>query len=226
MPNRGGGSRDPTEGVVVRMDGLQFGERTRRRALRKSRRRKIMVAGWILGIVGTGFGLPGPTSGLAVLGKLAGDNAHQLAPRNLRSAAVETSESAESMMKFRTGVFEVRPTPTPTPSPTPEAAVEVSSEEAVVPPPPPPPSGSIEEIIYAAASAPGVDGAYLVSIAACESGLNPSAYNPAGYYGLFQFSQSTWASYGSGDIFDPAAQASAAASMIAAGGAGHWPNCA
>lgn len=38
--------------------------------------------------------------------------------------------------------------------------------------------------------------AHLRVIAQRESGGNPSAVNPAGYYGLFQFSPSTWASVG------------------------------
>jgi hypothetical protein len=50
--------------------------------------------------------------------------------------------------------------------------------------------------------------------------------NPAGYYGLFQFSTGTWAGNGYGSIYDPVAQARTAARMIAAGGASRWPNCA
>lgn len=38
--------------------------------------------------------------------------------------------------------------------------------------------------------------AHLRVIAQRESGGNPSAVNPSGYYGLFQFSPSTWASVG------------------------------
>jgi len=38
--------------------------------------------------------------------------------------------------------------------------------------------------------------AHLRVIAQRESGGNPSAVNPAGYYGLFQFSPSTWAAVG------------------------------
>ncbi|MBD0293049.1 MAG: transglycosylase family protein [Jiangellaceae bacterium] len=88
------------------------------------------------------------------------------------------------------------------------------------------PAGSITEIIYAAAAEYGLSGSYLLSVAACESGLNPSAVNPAGYHGLFQFSTGTWASQGYGSIYDPIAQARTAARMLAAGGAGAWPNCA
>ncbi len=90
---------------------------------------------------------------------------------------------------------------------------------------PAPSGGSVTDIILSAAAQQGVDGAYLVSIASCESSLNPSAVNPAGYYGLFQFDKTTWAEYGSGSIFDPAAQASAAAGLIAAGQSSRWPVC-
>src|SRR3712207_8586290 len=34
------------------------------------------------------------------------------------------------------------------------------------------------------------------ALAKCESGGNPRAVNPAGYYGLYQFSLSTWAGVG------------------------------
>jgi hypothetical protein len=33
-------------------------------------------------------------------------------------------------------------------------------------------------------------------VAECESGGNPRAVNPAGYYGLFQFDRRTWRSVG------------------------------
>jgi hypothetical protein len=87
-------------------------------------------------------------------------------------------------------------------------------------------SGSITGIIKAAAAEHGIDGDYLVSIAECESGLDPQAYNSAGYHGLFQYDDSTWAAYGNGDIWDPAAQAEATAKLIADGQSSRWPNCA
>lgn len=80
-------------------------------------------------------------------------------------------------------------------------------------------------IIYEAASEFGVAGDYLLSVAQCESGLDPSAYNQAGYHGLFQFDFQTWGAYGYGSIYDPVAQARTAAELLAAGHASRWPNC-
>lgn len=88
-------------------------------------------------------------------------------------------------------------------------------------------ANSVSGIIYSAANEFGLDPSYLLSVASCESGLNPTAYNPAGYHGLFQFDQTTWAAYGYGDsIYDPTAQARTAARLIAAGQSSRWPNCA
>lgn len=87
-------------------------------------------------------------------------------------------------------------------------------------------SGSITEIISAAASEFGIDPGYLISIAECESGLDPSAYNAAGYHGLFQYDDTTWGAYGYGSIWDPVAQARTTAELLAAGQSSRWPNCA
>lgn len=134
---------------------------------------------------------------------------------------LEGSESASAMMRFRRRVFDLRPAPA-RPQPRPVETEGGAAQAAAAPAP----SGSVTEIIYAAAAEYGLDGAYLVSVAECESGLDPGAVNAAGYYGLFQFDDQTWAAYGSGSIFDPAAQARAAAMLIAGGQASRWPNCA
>lgn len=63
------------------------------------------------------------------------------------------------------------------------------------------------------------------ALARCESGGNPRAVNPAGYYGLYQFSLSTWASVGgSGNPINasPAEQTARAQALYARGGAGQW----
>lgn len=65
-----------------------------------------------------------------------------------------------------------QPQPTPPPPPAP----------VVTPYVPPPSSGDVVSIIC---SLPWPCD-QMVRIASCESGLNPRAVNPAGYYGLFQ----------------------------------------
>ena len=84
---------------------------------------------------------------------------------------------------------------------------------------------TIPEIIYAAAAEFGLNRRYLMSVAYCESDLDPLAVNPAGYYGLFQFDQPTWGAFGYGSIWNPVAQSRTAASMLAAGMYERWPNC-
>jgi hypothetical protein len=74
-------------------------------------------------------------------------------------------------------VSEPDPVAEPTPPPTPE------------PTPPPvyvPPTG--DEVVAAICSLPWPCD-QMVRIASCESGLNPRAVNPAGYWGLFQVSE-------------------------------------
>ena len=87
-------------------------------------------------------------------------------------------------------------------------------------------SGPIQDIITGAFSQYGPTAvAWGLRVAHCESGFNPRAYNPAGpYYGLFQFLMGTFKAtpYGSGDIYDPVANANAAAWKWAHGGAGAW----
>jgi uncharacterized protein YabE (DUF348 family) len=71
----------------------------------------------------------------------------------------------------------------------------------------------------------GVDGLNWAALAQCESGGNPRAVNPAGYYGLYQFSLATWhAVGGSGNPIDnsPAEQLYRAKLLYKKGGAGQW----
>ena len=83
----------------------------------------------------------------------------------------------------------------------------------------------IAAIIKDAARAHGQNPEAMLRVARCESGLNPYAVDPSGsYYGLFQFVPSTFAGtpYGDGDIFDPAANAGAAAWMWEQGRKHEW----
>jgi uncharacterized protein YabE (DUF348 family) len=76
---------------------------------------------------------------------------------------------------------------------------------------------------------PAADGLNWAALARCESGGNPQAYNPAGpYYGLYQFSASTWHSVGgTGLPTDHAAgeQTYRAQILYRRSGAGQWPVC-
>lgn len=104
-----------------------------------------------------------------------------------------------------------------------DQAAEVAAEAPVSTPY----SGDIVDIIAAAANRHGLDPAYLIGVAACESELDPGAVSDSGaYVGLFQFDTTTWAAFGSGDRTDPVAASEAAASLIAAGQASRWPICA
>lgn len=187
------------------MERLLFGARARRRARLK---RTVL---WLsaVSLVGIGLGVPGTDVGLRLLDSIGRSEATVASS----SGAVQTSRVTESTVRFRRQVVEGRPKPDPKPSPSPSAA------------PRSPEAGSVTEIIYAAAARHGVSGDYLMSIARCESSLDPGAYNPAGYHGLFQFDFQTWAAFGSGEIYDPVAQADAAAELIAAGQSHRWPNC-
>jgi resuscitation-promoting factor RpfB len=77
----------------------------------------------------------------------------------------------------------------------------------------------------AGAAVPGADGLNWTALARCESGGNPHAVNPAGYYGLYQFSRSTWHAVGGSGL---PSQASSAEQLYRAkllyrrGGAAQW----
>ena len=70
-----------------------------------------------------------------------------------------------------------------------------------------------------------VDSLNWTALAKCESGGNPRAVNSAGYYGLYQFSLSTWRSVGgTGNPIDASAdeQTLRAKMLYQKGGAGQW----
>lgn len=79
-------------------------------------------------------------------------------------------------------------------------------------------------IIRDAAATHGQNPQAMLRVARCESGLNPSAVGGGIYFGLFQFVPSTFEGtpYGDGDIFDPWANANAAAWMWSEGRKGEW----
>jgi resuscitation-promoting factor RpfB len=75
---------------------------------------------------------------------------------------------------------------------------------------------------------PSGTGLNWAALAECESGGNPKAVNPAGYYGLYQFSLSTWhAQGGSGNPIDASSSEQTKRAQILYGktGASSWPSC-
>ena len=146
------------------------------------------------------------------------------------SSRVQTTSTAQQVSRpLHANLYELRPraplpspTPVPTPTPTPTPAPKVAPAVVI----PPAASGDIVAIIRAAAARYGVSGDWMVSIAECESGLRPNAYNPRGpYIGLFQFLQSTFTANGGTNIWDPTDQANVTAKMLANGQAHQW-SCA
>ncbi|MBL0747693.1 transglycosylase family protein [Nocardioides sp. G10] len=80
----------------------------------------------------------------------------------------------------------------------------------------------------AAYSVPGADGLNWGALANCESGGNPHAVNPAGYYGLYQFDTGTWRSVGGSGLptsASAAEQTYRAKLLYQQRGRSPWPTC-
>ena len=66
------------------------------------------------------------------------------------------------------------------------------------------------------------------ALAQCESSGNPRAVNPAGYYGLYQFSPATWRSVGGSGLPSRASadeQTRRAQTLFRRSGSSPWPEC-
>jgi hypothetical protein len=77
-------------------------------------------------------------------------------------------------------------------------------------------------------SVPGTEGLNWGALANCESGGNPKAVNPAGYYGLYQFDTGTWRSVGGSGLptsASAAEQTYRAKLLYKQRGRSPWPNC-
>jgi hypothetical protein len=75
----------------------------------------------------------------------------------------------------------------------------------------------------------GHAGGVWLSLRRCESGDNYAENTGNGYYGAYQFSQSTWSGLGYAgrpDLASPAMQDQAAMQLQAQSGWGQWPTCA
>jgi resuscitation-promoting factor RpfB len=110
----------------------------------------------------------------------------------------------------------ITPTPTPSPSPTPKPTPRPARRT----PTPSKPAVNVGS---------SVSGDVWQRLAWCESRGNPRAVSPSGrYFGLYQFSLSTWRSVGgSGNPIDasPAEQLARAKALQARSGWGQWPDC-
>ncbi len=90
------------------------------------------------------------------------------------------------------------------------------------------PAASVGSSDTSSATGTKADSLNWAALAKCESSGNPRAVNPAGYYGLYQFSKTTWRSVGgSGSPADasPAEQTKRAKILYNKAGAGQWPVC-
>jgi len=172
--------------------------------------KRTLAWGAAVSVTAAILGVPGSDAGLRFV-----EEALSGGPTGIvLSTGIEASETAASTARFRRGLFGARLAPRP---PNPQSAV-LSAEV-------PPGGGTIPDLIFEGAAEFRVDGNFMYALAMCESNLDPRAYNAAGYHGLFQFDQQTWAAFGEGDIYDPAAQSRAAAKLVAAGETQRWPNC-
>jgi Transglycosylase SLT domain len=202
------------------VDNLRFGTTALRRARRRRWIRRLALGLWVLTTLGVVAGTP-----------LARNTAGNVVRGFAGSEAGGSSVQSDALF--------AGPKPGPEPTETlgqdtekkklPEVVAQArkerrrdggSSLDAAYA------SGSVTEIISAAATEFGIDPGYMISIAECESGLDPAAYNSAGYHGLFQYDDTTWGAYGYGSIWDPVAQARTTAELLAAGQSSRWPNCA
>jgi hypothetical protein len=103
----------------------------------------------------------------------------------------------------------------PAPAPAPAAASGGCASAACVP--------ALIQQAFAPYGQTGID--WGLRVAKCESGYNPTAYNPVGpYYGVFQFLMSTFKAtpYGGQNIYDASANVNAAAWKYGQGGASAW----
>lgn len=110
-------------------------------------------------------------------------------------------------------------------TPAAPAATPAPTSAPAATPAPASSGGSIIEIITEAANRYGQSPAAMIAIARCESNLDPNAVNrSSNASGLFQFLPGTWRTtpYASYSIFDPWANANAAAWMWSVGRRGEW----
>ena len=143
-------------------------------------------------------------SGWAATWTVAVDGA---APASAEAAPVEEAPSEEAAPASEPEAADTQVAAQPS------SSSGASSEEEII------------RIIHEAADSYGQDREDMVRVARCESGLDPNAVGGGGaYHGLFQFVPSTFAGtpYGDQNIYDPWANANAAAWMWSEGRRNEW----
>jgi hypothetical protein len=144
----------------------------------------------------------------------------RLEAAQLAAQAAAREEAAQAQARAQQArVLTHAPVPASAPSPSQGLPVNdglVSVVKNVVAPSPPPPSG-------------GNAGGVWLQLRQCESGDNYQENSGNGFYGAYQFSQTTWANLGfpgRADQEPPAMQDQAAQKLQAEAGWGQWPACA
>ena len=128
---------------------------------------------------------------------------------------VSDAVTAEPVTKILVQGTKERPAPTPAPKAT-TAAPQASS------------SSSSSSAAAAPAAPSTVGGDVWAALAKCESGGNPATNTGNGYYGLYQFSASTWRAMGGSGLPSQASaaeQTQRAQALQARSGWGQWPAC-
>ena len=91
----------------------------------------------------------------------------------------------------------------------------------------PPVNNGLVSVVHAIVSSGGAGGVWL-QLRECESGNNYQANTGNGFYGAYQFSESTWAKLGypgRPDLEPPGMQDAAAQKLQSESGWGQWPAC-
>ncbi len=118
---------------------------------------------------------------------------------------------------------EAKVTPPPPPPPAVSANASLPYGSSFWQPVAEPPIGTIKQIIWAAGQRYNVSYTWLLSVAECESGLDPTDVNrSSGASGLFQFMPATFYGHGGTDIWNPTQQADIAAKMFSIGESSEW----
>jgi hypothetical protein len=193
------------------LNRLHFGARARR----KARLKRALAWAAAVSVAAILLGVPGSDAGLRFVEKaLSGSSAGVRVSSGVGLARTPDPEPHLRKRHKQENTDSFRATQPDQPADSTQAPPEKIAA-----------SGSLTDIVYNAATAYGVSPDYMYALAMCESTMNPNAYNPAGYHGLFQFDHQTWAAFGEGPIYDPVAQSQTAAQLIAAGETERWPNC-